>query len=769
MHIHLFSADANNLLYSRRNENGVIVGPRTIDTNIHILSDIQLQSRFFADIIKDSQAGTRVGNIIQHLMQCYPVQGNAGIIPNGITQYKNALLGLEHAIFTDAEIINKVTNLTNILKTSTVGSNTKISYAENVFWESGFGTDSICAANNIIRVGTPAAKMDPLPKEKYTMYFPQPGTAIEFNPSFTQRLGFINTVWQIDGASNVRIRYGQLPGYTITADVGENITKPMLSETEFGGYILGNNEKNQIIADLPVNNDNCNEFIKLVETKELGDVAQVWLYLAYIIHNNLVNDRIRAVMITTDSVVYLFCVLLNLSCVYTGSREGVLSGHCTLKHYLAGQPNFSNKIQTMIKVHYDRIEAHNNAIKFGLRIMTNDFNNFEYYRSGRGNDLVKTYGNTKMIPRIKERVVALFNEIIQEIEAQTVRANNAFIQFRDRAAINDADVSDIFNNFCQLVNVEKCEQYITKLSSKKYILQPSTLLNRFAAIVADVDIQIPNTIQGIIARSEYVTADIGIQQGGIRQKRYLKGGDIKSRDKLNTEIYYYEFLLLWYVSHIIITRNGGTNIEHYTRIKRFLANENKRSIFALVYDNTIYSINYDTILINDNLDNRFRDILYSTTDDEIIEYGRELSKYIYFADDKDIEEAALSVELKTSEIQRNMLPAFQQYQIEHPVRIVPPIASANTRAQAPHPVRESVKPQGIYGNNARRSRIGTMLNRRALRRETNKASRQSTRNAAQGANVNMGGRGMPRRHKPKHHRRTHKKHHKRRTHKKSSR
>jgi hypothetical protein len=595
-----------------------------IQTNVASIDIQSLQQRFYSDIIKDSQTEVKVNSIINQLIACY---GKNDIIPKTIAQYKVQLSQLETLVFNSAEVKQNVTELNNILKTSTVGSNTVISDANAVFWESGFGSKNICRNTNIVRIGTPAAKLDPLPKEEFTSFFPNPNTNIIFDINFTKRLGFVNTVWKIE-KSIVTITYSD--NSKISTKVDANTSKDVLFNSPFGNYLLGNNEKNKLINNVP----KCSDFFKLVETKELGDVAQVWLYLAYIIINNI-TDRTTTVMITTDSVVYLFCIILNLSCVYTGSREGVLSGRCTLKHYLAGVPNYTLKIQNMTRVHFDRIIGQNNAIAFGLRIMIIDFRAFEYYRLGGRGGITRTSGEFQVAPIIKPRIIQLFTSYLDTINKLSNDATEFYNNFFNSRTLplNDNDVTGIYNDFCKQIDTFKCPQFLTKITSKSYVLQPSSLLTEYAAIVSTngTPITVPQSIGDLSTSFNNIEAPTIV--GG--KKRKFNGGGLKDSIKMQIEVDYNDCLLLWYVYQRFLypyIQNNSQSLEK---------NDDFRILFALFYDNEVSKITETTLL--SDLPNFVNSL--SISDDEIISNGKYLSTFIYFADDKDVEEKILNEEL----------------------------------------------------------------------------------------------------------------------------
>jgi hypothetical protein len=67
--------------------------------------------------------------------------------------------------------IGHLTELKNILKSSTIGSNTKISDATHVLWESGFNSKDVCRRDDFTRIRTSAATLDPISKDHYDELF----------------------------------------------------------------------------------------------------------------------------------------------------------------------------------------------------------------------------------------------------------------------------------------------------------------------------------------------------------------------------------------------------------------------------------------------------------------------------------------------------------------------------------------------------------------------------------------------------------------------
>ena len=235
-------------------------------------------------------------------------------------------------------------------------------------------------------------------------------------------------------------------------------------------------------------------------------------------------------MITTDSVVLLFCILLHLSCVYTGSREGVESGHCTLKHYLAGDVDYALKLKTMIDNHYNRIKSQLAATKLGLLIMKKDKSKFWYYRFSR-EKIAKTLGSYSLskgdaakISQIDE----LFQAVIDNIDDRLRDARDIYNGF-DKNADDDGEVDSKFTTFCVEINPYKYNQLLTRLNTGSYVLHPSDLLEQYTSII-DPTITIPNLDEVIDAA--FIKDGITIQQGG--------GYDDNGYFYEDAEIYYFE-------------------------------------------------------------------------------------------------------------------------------------------------------------------------------------------------------------------------------------
>jgi len=636
--------------------------PVEIETNLGLLDETQMRRRLLCDIIKD--AVTKTPLTTEHCKQIIGAiycnsnivrEPNVDLPPSPFNQteiaiwlhsdHRTLLAQLEYILDNDLNIKARTTELINQPKLSTVGSNTKISDAVHVFWESGFGSESIMRSTTYATIRTPAALMDPLNKEATTVYFPPAHLNIVFDKTFTKRLGFPDTKWDcISGL--VSIQYTQLSGsdpVILEQEFSETTTKEDVQAGKFADYIKGNKEKNEAIA---TNAANLMEIIKIVETKELGDVAQVWLYLAYLVEKKLLAQRETALMITTDSVVYLFCQLLNLSCAYTGSRAKVESKKCSIYHYIAGEPDYGLKIKNMVQIAYDIAAQKILTQKFILaHVIADPVLDFRYMARSRTGTLVKKPGRTDDntgraitdTDRIKY-IIDFFKSAHYELYTKQqglLEIKNKFDEHIVEVANkpeNDTDVNARFAAFNAAILPYKCEIYFTKVKGEykgfDYILQ-----DKFR------DILYPNwmtatTGGGLLGGSSidkvnYMTNETSSSIS--KEKNYVGG----IRNDINDEITFLEATILTcsYLK-LLVENNLTKSIED-----KF--DENEISLFAMTYDNLAYNINdtqYEELY--QKIFNQPLTVVNPSTktpqqimlnDENILVIGVVLSKYLYFA------------------------------------------------------------------------------------------------------------------------------------------
>jgi hypothetical protein len=392
----VFSINGNGNIVLTDSQNGAIL---LHQRNTNTLNQLEMVQRFFADAVKDSQADYKLTDVIRILQTCF---NNNVAIPANIADYKRTLQGFDQRVL--HAYSDNTTTLRNVVKLSTVGGNFGISDAQYSLWESGFGSRSVCRNPRMQTVKTPPATLDSLLKQSYDLLF---NPHVTFDQSFSTRLGIPDGFkWSSRpqlGNGNEQKSYVTIdfwtpppPGVPDAAAHREGVIDNQLN-TPVGrgnfngigernnGDVMGNDPKNREIDRLAQQNINNNtpRIKRLFIMKEIGDVLQVWIYLALIIM--LGWNEVDVVMVTTDSVVYLFCILLGLSCIYTGERVGVRPGCCTLRHYLAGQPNYLKKYENMIEVYATRLIQHNTSTSMGLLRLIAVPSDFDYYKTHTGN------------------------------------------------------------------------------------------------------------------------------------------------------------------------------------------------------------------------------------------------------------------------------------------------------------------------------------------------------------------------------------------------
>lgn len=353
-----------------------------------------LKNRFFWDIIKDANAGkNKINNIQTILQQCFPNS-------NPETGWQAGLHNLDTKIFDFVKNSGQIDDPYIDCKTSTEGQqNIKLSNADYVFYESGMGSDKL-VHDNPIKIGSSAATLDPASKQEINSLF---NYNLGFDSTFTSSLGFPpNITWVTEDlltgtgsapapntlcSSKVSINFGTLPNTDETMNISDTVQNKcgiIVTDSNQGNFhslCLGNNEKNIKINENP---DDLNNVKKFLIMKELGDIAQIWVYLAFvtILEKGGIpplspgpskTARTDSVMLTTDNPVFLFCIMLKLACINSGSRQGVTSGGCKLKYYYPGEPQFKKKYENVQNIYYESTIQYNDNIKaLILRIITNE-------------------------------------------------------------------------------------------------------------------------------------------------------------------------------------------------------------------------------------------------------------------------------------------------------------------------------------------------------------------------------------------------------------
>lgn len=227
-------------------------------------------------------------------------------------------------------------NKTRILRTTWLKTkkNSKMNLinAEFVFWEAGLGYEPFIQspggkAKEIVTFGS---YIDPLTKPG--TIWPPPNYRIEITSQFMNTFGFgLSSLWAITKSKDLVTKSsGNAFEYEININCGDGCNKQQMNKcklehnpataTKRSGipidknnvYFKGNEAKNALVNNKqqPVTTA---DKTKLIVAKGWGDKVQVMLYYMfyYIVSKN-------TIMITCDLVVFCFCMILEIPCVYTG-------------------------------------------------------------------------------------------------------------------------------------------------------------------------------------------------------------------------------------------------------------------------------------------------------------------------------------------------------------------------------------------------------------------------------------------------------------------
>ena len=362
--------------------------------------------RFYIDLVKDMLAGTPVTGYVSKLQDCYRYDRDffdhlsssnySTELKTMITKYENRVKALDLGIFTEKQNEARMSN----------GVTTKYSFATTTFPESGTHPHDVCVRepDDISAVINTAWVLDTASgsSRDLNQIFSNPNLTCD--RTFTEKFGGFPDyfTWQTQNKSNIdhtnrsECTIGLTPARgvrdALSVDIDLNRGKGGIevngSRDYSGFYAQGNNLKNQKIATL--SNTDASDILNI---KESGDVAQVWMYYWYVIElfnrtdindDQKINLLKETIMITTDSVVYMLCLILNLPVFYSGSREGVTSGNCTVKMYVAGKPNYQNTFNILKAIKLKNIQDKNLSTRaiFELLMDTNEFYRFYYMKRG---------------------------------------------------------------------------------------------------------------------------------------------------------------------------------------------------------------------------------------------------------------------------------------------------------------------------------------------------------------------------------------------------
>ena len=269
---------------------------------------------------------------------------------------------------------------------------------QNVFWEAGLGYQPFIYGrpNEIVTFGS---YIDPLTKPGEI--WPRPNHKIYITPSFMNAFGFgPSSLWAITRNPELITKSsGNAFHYEININCGmgcgDKLDTCKLAHNpataskdrknnivdENNVYFKGNEAKNAIVnAKAESKTITSADKTKLIVAKGWGDKVQVMMYYMYyyIVSKN-------TIMITCDLVVFCFCMILGIPCVYTGVYDrnvdipynpyndlSLGGSFFSILHFKPGSPmeNAVMNYQNTIK----KIEDENNEFIINITTLMKNFN-----------------------------------------------------------------------------------------------------------------------------------------------------------------------------------------------------------------------------------------------------------------------------------------------------------------------------------------------------------------------------------------------------------
>lgn len=489
-----------------------------------------LINRFYADIYKDFVFSMDVNTVRNKMNECF----KPDVIDTNFKGkdrldyiYEKNWPGWKNGNKTPIQ--ERTTFYPPLLRLTTDDSipDTRISYASTIFPESGASPESLSInPEKITKIITPATILDTAGTsyEDKTPFPNNTNMTIIFDELFCEALGFPKgTSWSTAMEAKahipeyrVKIQYPTSPSVSNINDIVRPIsTKDADSiQKRFGDFKYfskGNEEKNRELAQ----SNDIGRNMKILMTKEFGDVAQVFMYLAYIIINQI-SDRTDLVMITTDNVVLYLCAVLNISCISTANGPGHKSGFCQPVQYLAGPVNYPRKYGGLIRAEKESIEKHNNdQISLFKQIMDRDFTQVAYLIKPRekkipgrlqedNQEYIKPSLFTTQDTQIKksspqyQQLVELFTNQIQMIEDSNVKLNEEYTKIPEsfiESLKNDIDGTKLQQNIRDKIQPYKYKPLFASqivlgntagsAPTVKYILHPGvTIMTEYMKIIS---------------------------------------------------------------------------------------------------------------------------------------------------------------------------------------------------------------------------------------------------------------------------------------------
>jgi hypothetical protein len=592
--------------------------------------DIDEIHRFLADVAKDlavhapgGGAALSGGEINSILQQAFPdLYAIVGQTFNYGTQYKEILRRLTDRVGLGVvqDIRLNVLKVEKDLPDSVTSPNYAVSDAAEALHESGMAKNALLANKNarLVIVGAKLLDTASITVGGEMVLFPL-GDLKKDKFVYGDSYGELTSSFGFPQGVNVKFAGRQFDAgrfeFDTSVDYGgdkliDKLAYPTTSN-RFGPYREGNVIKNEKIkakilsGGLLFTPAELKEIRRILLTKELGDVAQVLLYLRYVMYMeaNFPNwNRGMVVMITTDGVVYYLCMKFGLSCIYTGAQAGRVSGSMHIYHYNAVNTDYALRLKNLITNEYEDIKKRNMNISFGFKQMIADFASFVYIAA----DGVQYAGLSEGTKANKASIVAAFMEQIEKID----RLNNEFTTFYEAelekvssdAKIDDIYVTDTFKKFKEDTAKAHFPLNISKYS-KGWILKETALI--------DLVFKCHNSVASSNRSLRSKTPPRGVMGGGCDE-------DDEDCDFLKT-------LVAIYISWRRSLMQMGTTLD-ITELLKLPVDDTSIILFVMYYESKNYP---DLDEINAKLD----DYEPHTS---LLEVGKSLKSLMHFADKDEV-------------------------------------------------------------------------------------------------------------------------------------
>ena len=310
-----------------------------------------------------------------------------------------------------------------------------LDYAE-ALWESGLKVERVCKKDVVTKIKTFGSFIDPLEKEGYyevpiPKNWPNIGDTIVIDANAMEAMGFGPSTLRAKRTSKEKVDNPYEFKLEIKCGTGMNVAGADNTIThgtdKYENYFAGNAEKGKLLKS----GTRSEEKIKTIILKEWGDKMQVVIYFM----KYYLNKSQSITMCAADKVVFMFCLMLNLPCVYTGylDNEDRLPELRGKKIYSTVEYSPPKTALQMAQQKYDRtkegiLKNNNKLIEF-MKMQLDDGKKKKIYIKGVGeaNDIPDEF-YTKLIEEVEKMNVqvkkVINRENVEELNKATTRIKN---------------------------------------------------------------------------------------------------------------------------------------------------------------------------------------------------------------------------------------------------------------------------------------------------------------------------------------------------------